>query len=136
MSGKLALQIFVRTFAQIALPVLVAAGAFVWASDEDVKANATVIGLGLLTAFVGAVVAVLTAYAATPASTALGKATRSAVQAAAGVLATLVFNSVADVTSAGVVLAGGVATVVLAFFVTLAQYAATAETPPAVTGGE
>lgn len=132
MSGKLALQIFVRTFAQIALPVLLAAGAYTWATSDDVKANAVVVGLGLLTAFVGAVVAVLQAYAATPAATALGKAARSAVQAIVGVLATLVFNSVSDITDAGVILAGGVATVVLAFVVTYLQYLASADAPVVV----
>jgi hypothetical protein len=124
MSGKLAWQIFWRTFAQVGLPVLLAAQGYVWATTQDAKVNATTIGLGLLAAFVAAIVAVGIAYAATPAATAAGKAVRSGIEALAGVVGALVFNSVDDVLKVGTLVAGGVATVILAMAVTYFQYQA------------
>lgn len=126
MSGKLAWQIFWRTFAQIALPVLLTAQGYVWATTADAKINATSIGLGLLAAFVGALVAVGIAYGSTPAATAAGKAVRSGVEALVGVAGALVFNSVDDVLQTGTVIAGGVAAIILAMAVTYFQYQAEA----------
>jgi len=88
-------NIFWRTFAQLATGVMAAALVVDWTTEW--KASATTVGLGLLTALVGGLVAAGHAYVRTPAVSAVQKATRSLVQfvvAGAGVLA---FNQVSDV---------------------------------------
>ncbi len=129
-------QVFWRTFAQLALAVLLASAGLNWADPEEAKVNAVTLGLGLLMAAVGGVVAVLWAWGLTPATTAMEKALRSAAQAAAGGLAGLVVNSVQDVLSLPTILIGIVIAVVFAFFITLFQYqsAPTTTTGTASTG--
>lgn len=114
-------NIFWRTFAQLALAALLAVQGLDWTNAADVKVNGTTLGVALLAAVVGGVVAVLWAYAATPATTSVEKAIRSAAQAAAGGLGVLVLNSLADVVKVPALLIGIAVSVVFAFAVTYFQ---------------
>jgi hypothetical protein len=114
-------SIFWRTFAQLALAVLLAVQVPDLIDDTWIKSTGTAVGLGLL--------AVLWAWGLTPAVTALEKATRSAAQAAAGVLGAVVLNTAADLISLPKVLVGGVVTIVLAFAVTYFQNQGPVPTP-------
>jgi hypothetical protein len=114
-------NIFWRTFAQLALAALLAVQGLDWTNVADVKVNATTLGVALLAAVVGGIVAVLWAYGATPASTAVEKSVRSAAQAAAGGLGAIALNSVADVVKLPTLLLGIVVSVVFAFLVTYFQ---------------
>lgn len=118
---KLYVNIFFKTFAQLALAVALAAEGYAWTSGADARTNFTTVGLGLLAAVIGAVVATGHAYAGSPATTALGKATRSAIQAFVGALGALALNSAGDLANVTTVLAGSAAAIVLAFVVTYLQ---------------
>jgi hypothetical protein len=114
-------SIFWRTFGQLALAALLAVQGLNWTDPEKVKINATTLGVALLAAAVGGLVAVLWAFAASPAATALEKAIRSAAQAAAGGLGALALNSAADVVSVPTLLLGIAVSVVFAFAITYFQ---------------
>lgn len=122
--------IFTRTFLQIATPALIAAAAADWVNG-DRKLNASLLGLGLLVAFVGAVVATGTAYIGSPATSRLQKSTRSAVQAALGLVATLPVNAVTDVVAWPPLLIGGVSLITGAFVATWFSYVAPIPAPTA-----
>ena len=122
-------SLFWRTFAQLATGVLVAALGYDFVSDS--RASVSLLGLGLLAALVGAVVAVIHAYAAEPATSALQKALRSGAQAIAGTLVGLAFNAVSDLTADVHVIVGGIAAVVLSFGITFLQNQGA---PPAPAG--
>lgn len=114
-------SIFWRTFAQLALAALLAVQGLDWTNAADVKVNGTTLGVALLAAALGGVVAVLWAFGATPATTAVEKAIRSAAQAAAGGLGALVLNSVTDVLAVPALLLGIGVSVVFAFAITYFQ---------------
>lgn len=114
-------NIFTKTLAQLALAVALAAEGYAWTTGADARTNFTTIGLGLLVAVIGAVVATGHAFAGSPATTALAKATRSAVQACVGALGALALNSVSDLANVTTVLVGSAAAIVLAFGVTYLQ---------------
>jgi hypothetical protein len=124
-------SIFWRTFAQLALAALLAVQGLNWQDPNTVKVNATNLGIALLGAVLGGVVAVLWAYVATPAATAVEKAIRSAVQAAAGGLGAIALNSVADVLSVGHLLVAVGVSVVFAFAITYFQNQVPPVTRPA-----
>jgi hypothetical protein len=113
-------SIFWRTFAQLAVPVVVTAQAYDWVNG-DKKVNASLLGFGLLVAFVGGIAAAGYAWVKTPATTALQKSIRSAVQAALGVLVALPVNAVGDVVQWPGLLLGGLSVVVGAFAITFFQ---------------
>lgn len=120
--------IFARTFGALSLAVLLAVQGLSWATSQDFRVNATTMGLGLLAAFIGAVVATLWAFAGSPAVGALEKAWRSAAQAVAGALSALALNSTQDLISVPRLLAASVAGIVLAFAITYLQTANPAPT--------
>ncbi len=122
-------SIFWRTFAQLALAALLAVQGLNWTNPDDVKVNATNLGIALLAAVVGGIVAVLWAYAGTPATTAVEKAVRSAAQAAAGGLGAIVLNELGDVLELPTLLIGVAVSVVFAFFITYFQN----QVPPVTT---
>jgi len=122
-------SIFWRTFAQLALAALLAVQGLNWTNPDDVKVNATNLGIALLAAVVGGLVAVLWAFAGTAATTAVEKAVRSAAQAAAGGLGALALNSVADVIQVPALLIGIAVSVVFAFLITYFQN----QVPPVTT---
>lgn len=114
-------SIFWRTFAQLSLAALLAVQGLNWTDPDTVKVNATNLGIALLAAVLGGLVAVLWAYGSSPASTAIEKAIRSAAQAAAGGLGAIVLNSVADVLTIGHLLVAVAVSVVFAFAITYFQ---------------
>ena len=114
-------SIFWRTFAQLALAALIAAQGVSWLS-EDFAASATVTGLALLAAFIGAVVAVLISFAKSPAVTAVEKAMRSAAEKLAGILSVLVINEATDWVSFERLIWPSLVAIGLAFAVTYFQY--------------
>lgn len=122
------MSIFWRTFAQLALAVLLAVQGLEWVDSGAINVNFETLGLGLLGAFIGAVVAVLWAFGLTAAVSALDKALRSAAQAAAGGLGAIVLNEAADLFELPVVLLGIAVSVVFAFAITYLQYQG--PTPP------
>jgi hypothetical protein len=113
-------SIFWRTFAQLAAAALLAVQGVDFLAG-DVVNNATALGLALLMAFIGAVIAVLYAFARSPAVSALDKALRSAAQALAGGLGALILNEAADLLALPKFLLGLAVTVVLAFAITYFQ---------------
>jgi hypothetical protein len=120
-------NIFWRTFAQLAGAVLLGAQALDWVNG-DKRTNILLVGLGLLAALVGAVVAVLWAFGKSPATTALEKAFRSAAEALAGGLTGLVINSQTDWVTFGSALVALGTGVVLAFGITYFQNQGTVTT--------
>lgn len=110
-------SIFWRTFAALASAALLAFEG-VDILNGDVRANVTLVGLGLLAAGGGALVAVLIAIGKKPATSALEKAIRAAVEKAAGVIGVFVYNSTADLVNDGRLLQAGIGAVVLAFAIT------------------
>ena len=130
--AKLLWTIFWRTFAQLALAVVLAVQGLDWVTNEGRKSSSTVLLLGLLAAFIGAVAAVLWAWAATPAVSAIAKAFRSAAQAAAGGLAAIVLNEASDFYSLGKVLGAVLVSVIFAFAITYFQNQGAPPTPQPV----
>lgn len=114
-------SIFWRTFAQLALAAVLAVQGLNWTDPEEVKVNATTLGIALLAAAVGGLVAVLWAFAGSPAASATEKAVRSAAQAAAGGLGALALNSAADVLAVPTLLLGIAVSIVFAAAVTYFQ---------------
>jgi hypothetical protein len=109
------LSIFLKTAAAIALTVLVGAQTLEW-TNADAIASATVVAWGLIGAVIAGLLAVGWAFVTSPATTPLGKATRSAIQALlATPLAGVVIDSMDDVRSLGNLVVPTVASVVLAF---------------------
>lgn len=90
-------NIFWRTFAQLAAGVMGAALLVDWTTDY--KTAGVTVGLGLLTAAVGGLVAAGWAYVKSPAETPLEKAVRSLIQFVVSGLGVIAFNSLADLTS-------------------------------------
>lgn len=119
--------IFWRTFAQLALAVVLAVQGLDWVSSGGRKSSSTVLLLGLFSAFIGAIAAVLWAWSSTPAGSAIQKAFRSGAQAAAGGLAAIVINETSDFYSLSKVLTAVVVSVVFAFAITFFQ---NQESPP------
>jgi len=115
-------QIFWRTFAQLELAVVLAAQGMDWSTSEGQYAlNLDKLGALTLMALIGAIVAVLWAWASSPAATPVQKALRSAAQALAGGLGAIVLNEMGDIVSLGAILVPLVIAVVLAFLVTYFQ---------------
>lgn len=112
------LSIFVRTAAGLALTVLVGAQTMEWTDVDTALVSAEVVGWGLLAAVIGGLIAVGWSFVGTPATTALGKALRQAVQTLLGLpIAGVVIDSVSDVIELGDLIVPTVAAVVLAFLV-------------------
>lgn len=110
--------IFTRTAGALALTVFLAAQTLDWSDREKVVASGSIVAFGLLAAVIGGLLAVGWAFVATPAVTALGKALRSAVQAAlAAPLAGVVITSTSDFAEVGDLVIPTIAAVVLAFVV-------------------
>jgi len=117
---KLYWNIFWKTFAQLATGVMSAALLVDWSTDY--KPGLTTVGLGLLAAGIGGVVAAGHAYYGTPAADAIGKATRSFIQFFVGGLGAIALNSVADFTTLPKLAVPLAAGAVLSFALTFFQY--------------
>lgn len=130
MTFKDALGIFARTFAQLAAAALLAVQGYDWTTSDQIKNNGYLLGLALLAAVVGAIIAAGWAFVQSPATTPLGKATRTAVQTVLGGLTAVVFNTASDVVQFGHLLPPLLISAVLAFAVTLLSYVSPPVTQP------
>lgn len=123
-------KIFWRTFAQLELAVVLAAQAMDWSTAGNQFAlNTDKLGALSLMALLGALIAALWAWGLSPATSAIQKATRSAIQALAGGLGAITINSVADIVALKTLLVPLVLAVVFAFAVTFFQNQAPAPVP-------
>ncbi len=113
-------RIFWKTFAQMAGGVLVAMQALDW-TVESFNASSSKLGLGLVLAAVAALGAVGWAFVRSPATTAVQKAIRSAVEAVLGGVGALVVNTWADVVAAERLIVPTLAAAVFAFGITYFQ---------------
>lgn len=124
-------QILWRTFAQLSAAALVSLQGLDW-TVNGFNASSSKVGLALVVAAVGAVVAVLWAFVSSPAVTALQKAARSAVQAIAGGVGAIVVNTWADVVTLQRLIVPTLVAAVLAFAITyFSNQPAPAPAPPA-----
>lgn len=124
--------IFARTFMQLATPALVAAAAADWING-DRKLNASLLGLALLVAFLGACTATGWSYVRSPATDRLGASGRSAVEAALGVVVLLPVNAVQDIVLWPAAFAGGVSVIIGAFVATWFSWRPPAQVPVATS---
>jgi len=114
-------QILWRTFAQLAGAALLTLQGLDW-TVEGFNASSSKAGLALVLALVGALVAVGWAYVGSPATTALQKATRSAVEAILGGVGAVVVNTWADVVALDRIVVPTIVAAILAFGVTYFSY--------------
>lgn len=128
---KVAFGVAVRTFAALAGAALLAAQGYDWVSGDAVRNNGYLLGLALLAAFVGALVAGGWSYVGSPATTPLGKAIRAAVEKIVGGIGAVAFNSAADVVEFSRLLPALGISAVLAFAITFASYVSPPTTEPA-----
>ncbi len=122
-------QIAFKTFAQLAAAALVSLQGLDW-TVEGFNASSSKLGLALVLAAIGALVAVAWAFVSSPAVSALQKASRSAVQAIAGGIAAIVVNTWADVVTLPRLIVPIAVAAVLAFGVTFFSNQAPPVQPP------
>jgi hypothetical protein len=127
-------SIFWRTFAQLTLAVLLAIQVPDLFDPTWIRDTAEALGVGLSVAAIGGVVAALWAFAASPATSALAKAIRSAAQSIAGTLGGIVITTTTDLLTVPKVLVGGAVTTVLAFAITYFQYQGSVPPEPTTSG--
>lgn len=131
MTFRDAVGVFVRSFAQLAAAALIAVQGFDWASGDEIANNGYALGLALLAALIGALVAAGWSFVGTPATTPLGKAIRTAIEKIIGGIGVVAFNSAADVVQFGHILPPLLIAAALSFVITLLSYVS----PPVVTPG-
>jgi len=124
------MSIFWRTFAALALPYFGVLATVDWLA-ADWRAPLIALGLGLLTAALGALVAVGWAWQRGPAVSALAKALRAGAEKILAGLATVVFSQVADLMVLGNLLRLLIPAAVVAFVVTYLQYLGAVPAQPA-----
>lgn len=127
---------FWRTFAQLALAGVLALQGLDWSDLGHVEANAFSVGLVILAAALGGLVAVLWAFAKSPASTALEKGLRSAAEVVAGGLGAVLVNESTDWVATEHLIIGLIGTAVMAFAVTYFQYQGGVEPAPPIAVSE
>jgi hypothetical protein len=112
-------NIFWKTFSQLASASLTA----IVLGDATLNSNASpeLIGLALFTSFIGGLVAVGIAFVRSPATSALAKATRSAVEKLVALIVAIPINSTADIVTFPKLVLGGLTIVVLSFVITFFQ---------------
>jgi len=115
------LNIFVRTFAALASAAMLTAQGYDWING-DLRVNVENLGLALVLALIGAATATGWAYAQSPATTALQKATRAALQTILGGIGVVVVNQFADFVDVAAIIVPTLATAALAFGVTFLSY--------------
>jgi hypothetical protein len=119
---------FTRTFAQLAGAALITLQGLDW-TVEGFNASSAKAGLALVLALIGALVAVGWSFATSPATTAVAKGLRSAVEAILGGVGAVVVNTWADVVAIERIAVPTLVAAVLAFGVTYFSYQAPADTP-------
>ena len=101
MTFQEALGVFTRTFLVLAGTTLVAVQGLEWADPDLIGNNALTLGLGLLSALVGALFAVAAAYLIRPSASKLEKSIRAAIEKILSAGLVLTFSSVADLVTFG-----------------------------------
>lgn len=122
MTFRDAVAVFARTFAQLAGAALIAVQGYDWTTGDQIQNNGYLLGLALLAAVIGALVAAGWAFVGTPASSAVGKAIRSGVEKLIGGLGAVAFNSAADVVEFSRLIPALLIAAVLAFAITYLSY--------------
>lgn len=134
MTGKEALGVFTRTFLVLAGAVLLAVQGLEWADSSLIGNNVLTLGLGLLSAAVGGLLAVGAAYLIHPSASKLEKAVRAFVEkvlAGAGVVA---FSTAADLVAFGKLLPPLLVAAAFSFAITYISTEPPPVTPGAATG--
>jgi hypothetical protein len=134
MTGKEALGVFARTFLVLAGSVLLAVQGLEWADRTLIGNNILTLGLGLLTAALGALGAVAAAYLIRPSASKLEKAIRAFIEKvlAGGIVVT--FSSVADLVAFGKLLPPLLVAAAFSFVITFISVEPPPEAPGAATG--
>ena len=130
MTFKDAVAVFARTFAQLAGAALLAVQGYDWTSSDQIQNNGYILGLALLAAVIGSLIAAGWAFIGTPANTAVGKSVRSAIEKVIGGLGAVAFNSFADVVEFSRLIPSLLIAAVLAFAITYLSYVALPAAPP------
>lgn len=118
---KTYLNIFMRTFAQLAGAALLTLQGLDW-TVESFNASSSKAGLALVLALIGALVAAGWAFVSSPATSAVAKGIRSAIEAILGGVGAVVVNTWADVVSLERIVLPTIVAAILAFGVTYFQY--------------
>jgi hypothetical protein len=124
-------NIFWRTFAQLAAASLLVIQVPDLIDEQWIKNTGGAVGLAMLSALIGGLIAAGWAFVRTPAVTALDKAVRSAIEKILGGLGALVFNTWAEVVAVPKILIGTIVVAVLSFAVTYFQYQGPVPVPDA-----
>ena len=125
-----AVAVFARTFAQLAAAALIAVQGYDWASGNEIQDNGIVLGLALLSALIGALVAAGWAFVGSPAATPLGKAVRSGIEKVVGGVGAVAVSSVADLAELSRLVPSLLIAAALAFLITLLSYVAAPAVAP------
>jgi hypothetical protein len=131
MTGKAALGVFTRTFLVLAGSVLLAVQGMEWADSSLIGNNILTLGLGLLAAAVGGLLAVAAAYVIGPATTKFQKSVRAFLEKIVAGVGVVAFSTVADVVAFGKLVGPLLIAAVFAFAIT---YIST-EPPPEPSPG-
>lgn len=132
MTGKEALGVFSRTFLVLAGSVLVAVQGLEWVNSETIGNNVLTLGLGLLSAVIGGLLAVAAAYLIHPSASKLEKAFRAFLEKILSGGLVITFSSVADLVAFGKLLPPLLVAAAFSFAITYISV----EPPPApVTEG-
>jgi hypothetical protein len=126
MTGKQALGVFTRTFLVLAGAVLLAVQGLEWADATLIRNNVLTLGLGLLSATVGAALAVAAAYLIAPSGSKFEKAVRAFLEKIVAGIGVITFSSLADLVTFGKLLPPLLIAAVFSFLIT---YVST-EPPP------
>lgn len=121
-----------RTFIALLAPYFLALTTVDWLTDW--RAPLVALGLGVLTAAMGALVAVLWAWRRGTAISALDKAIRAAIEKVAAGLGTVAFNSVADLMTFPNLMRLLIPSAIGAFVVTYLGYLGAVPAKPATDG--
>jgi len=127
MTGKEALGIFTRTFLVLAGSVLLAVQGMEWADATLIGNNVLTLGLGLLSALVGALFAVAAAYVIRPSANKLEKSVRAFFEKILAGGLVVAFSSVADLVAFGKLLPPLLVAAAFSFVITFISV----EPPPA-----
>jgi hypothetical protein len=121
MTGKQALGVFARTFLVLAGSVLLAVQGLAWADKTLIGNNALTLGLGLLSAVIGALLAVAAAYLVRPSGSKLEKAVRAFLEKVIAGIGVVTVSSLADLVAFGKLLPPLLIAALFSFLITFAS---------------
>jgi len=134
MTGKEALGVFTRTFLVLAGAVLVAVQGLEWADPTLIGNNVLTLGLGLLSAAIGGVLAVAAAYLIHPSASKLEKAIRAFLEKIVSAGLVITFSTVADLVAFGKLLPPLLVAAAFSFVITFISVEPPPQAPGAATG--